>query len=274
MFRRKSTPAPSADPRAALIADLAQAGEVIASACGTCGATVRVNDPEAVQTWNEVGRYPYARKVRSWRYHGTCSRATSGPALVALLLDPDACPVRVTQAHADAARTLGAPLLYAELEDSAPEDSGRFRSMFQHVKRIERDELRAFVERRHTELTVPVPHPSGWPCGICGTSHELTDRWDQHNGRPVCGGCSQLIQRAKIPGNQRLEEYARSAAWDLIPSRRVIDPFPLARDTASYRELGPEERREPWAYVADLPEVPPTPEERLAELEKLAGVAA
>ncbi|GAB3081187.1 DNA-binding protein [Micromonospora schwarzwaldensis] len=283
MFARKTkTPRPAQaktpDPRAALVHALADAGEVIASACGTCGATVAKDDPEAEQTYRQVGTWPYSRQVRSWRFHRVCSLSTGGAELLALALDPDARPVRVTRAHYDVSQQIGAPLAYRELEKASSTDAGRGRSPFQHIPRAELAELRAAVEERHRELTVPVPHSSGWPCAGCGRSHELADAWGTYQGRPVCAGCSQLIQRAKIPGNRRVEEYALEAARDLIPARRQVNPFPLAREMASYRPLGPEERREPWAYVTDLPEVPLTTEERLAarlaELEKLAGVAA
>ncbi|MEV7268336.1 helix-turn-helix domain-containing protein [Micromonospora aurantiaca] len=284
MFTRKTkTPRPAQaktpDPRAALVHELANAGQVIASACGTCGATVAKDDPEAEQTHREVGTWPYSRRVRSWRYHRACSLAQVGPELLALALDPDARPVRVTQAHYDVAQQIGAPLAYRELEKASSTDAGRGRRPFQHVPRGELEELRAAVEKRHQELTIPVPHSSGWPCAGCGRSHELVEAWGQYQGRPVCAGCSQLIQRAKIPGNRRVEEYALEAARDLIPARRQVSPFPLAREMASYRPLGAGERREPWAYVVDLPEVPLTTEERLAELAelmeaRLAGVAA
>ena len=275
MFRRNTSKArPARDPRVALVHALADAGTETPSACGTCGAAVRTDDLEAVQTYGQEGRYPYHRQVRSWRYHRACSMASDGPELLALVLDPDARPVRVTRAHADVARQLGAPLAYAELETSAPEDPGR-RNRFRHVSRNELAELRAAVERRHQELTEPAPHPDGRPCGICGTSHELADRWDTHDGWPVCDRCARMVAHTRVPGNQRLEEFARSAAWNLIPPRRVINPFPLAWEMPGYVPLGAEERREPWAYVLDLPEIPPTPEERLAELEsRLTGVTA
>ncbi|MFI7071870.1 DNA-binding protein [Micromonospora sediminicola] len=276
-FPAKKT-APPLTPEAELMRALIDSGGPAPSACGTCGATVRTDDPEAEQTYRQVGTYPYTRRVRSWRYHRACLYASSGPELLALALDPTARPVRVTQAHADVVRRIGAPLAYRELEKASSTDAGRGRSPFQHVPRNELAELRAAVEKRHQELTVPVPHSSGWPCGVCGRSHELVDAWDQYQGRPVCAGCSRLIQRAKAPFSGELWEYALEAAWDLIPARRQVSPFPLAREMASYRPLGAGERREPWAYVTDLPEVPLTTEERLAarlaELEKLVGVAA
>ncbi|SCG64025.1 DNA-binding protein [Micromonospora halophytica] len=284
MFARKTkttkpAQAKTPDPRAALVRALADAGEVVASACGTCGATVAKDDPEAEQTYREVGTYPYTRQIRSWRYHRVCSYASSGPELLALALDPTARPVRVTQAHADVVQRIGAPLAYRELEKASSTDAGRGRSPFQHVPRAELAELRAAVLQRHCELTLPARHSSGWPCGVCGRSHELVDAWDQYQGRPVCAGCSRLIQRAKAPFGRELEEYALEAARDLIPPRADTSRFPLAREMASYRPLGAGERREPWAYVTDLPEVPLTTEERLAELAKLvearlAGVAA
>ena len=283
MFARKTkTPKPAqaktTDPPAALVHALADAGEVIASACGTCGATVAKDDPEAEQTYRQVGTWPYSRQVRSWRFHRVCSLSTGGAELLALALDPDARPVRVTQAHADVVQRIGAPLAYRELEKASSTDAGRGRRPFQHVPGAELAELRAAVEKRHLELTVPVPHSSGWPCGVCGRSHELADAWDQYQGRPVCAGCSQLIQRAGCEFNPLLTDLAFQRARDLIPARRQVSPFPLAREMASYRPLGPGERREPWTYVTDLPEVPLTQEERLAELlaeaEKKLAVAA
>lgn len=282
-FGRKTTPKPAktTDPRAELVHALADSGTAVASACGTCGATVATDDPQGEQTTRQAGAYPYTRQVRSWRYHGVCSRAVRGPELLALVLDPDARPVRVTQAHADVARTLGVPLAYRELEDSAATDAGRGRHRFKHVPKVELEELRAAVDKRRQELTVPVPHASGYPCGVCGRSHELVDAWGTFEGRPVCGPCSRMVKRSspRIPGNQRLTEVALDAARPSIPPNRDLNRFSIARDADSYRPLSPEERREPWAYVAGLPEWPLTDEERmaarLAEVEaRLAGVAA
>lgn len=283
MFARKTkttkpAQAKTPDPRAALVRALADAGEVVASACGTCGATVAKDDPEAEQTYREVGTWPYSRRVRSWRYHRACLYASSGPELLALALDPTARPVRVTQAHADVTEKIGAPLAYRELEKASSTDAGTGRRPFQHVPRAELEELRAAVEKRHQELTVPVPHSSGYPCAVCGRSHELVNAWGDYRGRPVCAECSRLIQRAKAPFGRELEEYALEAARDLIPPRADTSRFPLAREMASYRPLSAGERREPWAYVTDLPEVPLTTEERLAarlaELESRLAVAA
>lgn len=283
-FGRKTTPKPDkkpADPRAELVRALADSGQAVASACGTCGAVVAADDPQAEQTYVTAGRYPHTRQIRSWRYHGVCSRVASGPALLALVLDPGARPVVVTQAHADVARTLGVPLSYRELETAATTDRGTGRSRFQHVPKIELGELRAAVEKRHEELTVPVPHASGYPCGVCGRSHELVDAWSQFEGRPVCGACSKMVAQSapRTPGNRRLAEYALDAARPSIPPNRDLNRFSIARDADSYRPLSPEERREPWAYTLALPEWPLTPEQtmaaRLAELEKrLTGATA
>lgn len=283
MLRRNTkTPAPAKtpDPRAELVRALADAGEVVASACGTCGATARADDPEAIQEWRQLGTYPYTRKVRGWRYHRVCSRATGGAELLALALDPSARPVRVTQAHYDVAQKLGAPLAYRELEKASSTDAGRGRSPFQHVKRAELDELRAAVAQRHQELTVPVPHSSGRPCGVCGRSHDLVDSWGEFQGRPVCAACSRLIERAKAPGNPDLREYAEQAARSFLPLRGVVQ-FLLASELPSYGRHDCKVSGElaPWAYVADLPEVPLSDEERLAALlaeaeTRLTGAAA
>jgi hypothetical protein len=288
MLRRTTktqpTQAKTTDPRAALARALIDAGEVIPSACGTCGATVRADDPEAVQTTRQIGKYPFQRTVRSWRYHGVCYQAMSGPRLLALLLDPVARPLRVTQAHADVTQQLGAPLAYQELEKASSTDMGRGRSPFEHVKRPELAELRAAVDQRHRELTVPVPHASGWPCAVCGRSHELVDAWGQHKGRPVCATCSELVQRSQIPGNRPLWQMARdlvlTEARHLLPARADTWPLPLAQDMPGYCKVSAQTPElAPWAYVADLPEAPLTDEERqearLAELERrLAGVTA
>jgi hypothetical protein len=61
------------------------------------------------------------------------------------------------------------------------------------------------VEKQHQELTVPVPHSSGYPCGICGRSHELVDAWGDFEGRPVHTAGDP--ERAACP--RRLEEYVR-----------------------------------------------------------------
>lgn len=270
----KPIQAKTTDPRAELARAMLDAGQ-LDSACGVCGATVRADDPEAEQTTRQVGTYPYIRTVRSWRYHRVCYLAKGGPELLALALDPDARPIRVTQAHADVARRIGVPLAYRELETSSATDRGK--TAWRHVLRAELDELRAAVAKRHAELTEPVHHSSGWPCSVCGRSHELVDTWTEHRGRPACGECVKLIERAAIPRNRTLEEYALDEARPSIPPRSDLRRFGLAHQAASYRPLTPDERREPWSYVADLPETPPTTEQllaaRLAELEKLAGVA-
>jgi len=305
VFPRKPRPTQTTptDPRADLVRMLAQGGKAVASACGTCGATVREDDPEAVQTTVEVmrrrrGLMPYAEDVRSWRYHGVCFAALGrsgkvgdrgGPAaLLALALDPAARLIRVTQAHYDVAQRLGAPLAYSEKEDSSSTDRGR--AAWRHIPRAELAELRAAVEQRHQELTVPVPHESGWPCQVCGRSHDLRDAWDRHKDRPLCGACSKLVERSSISGNPRLEAYAFEEARDLIPPRcdsvtwGVLGrELPLARDMPGYsrhdfKVSAEVPERAPWAYVADLPEMPLSEEERqearLAELEKrLAEVA-
>jgi hypothetical protein len=124
MLRRttktRPTQAKPTDPRADLVRLLSQNGDAVASACGVCGGTVAANDREAVQTTRQVGQYPYHRTVRSWRYHGVCAKAQSGAALLALVFDPDARPIRVTQAHYDVARSLGVPLAYRETETPRP----------------------------------------------------------------------------------------------------------------------------------------------------------
>lgn len=283
MLRRNTRTQPAkkaTDPRADLVKALAESGTPVASACGMCGATVRTDDPEAVQAERNVGTWPYVRRVRSWRYHGVCELVArqGSPALLAFVLAPQARPIRVTQAHHDVAQKLGAPLTYRELEKASHTDRGTGRGPFQHVKRAELEELRAAVAQRHQELTVPVPHSSGYPCGVCGRSHELKDAWGEYQGRPVCGPCSSLIERAKAPGNPELRDYAWESARAFLPPRGVAR-FLLAREVSSYRPLGPGERREPWAYAADLPEVPLTDEERLAALlaeaeARLAGAAA
>ncbi|MEU4237922.1 DNA-binding protein [Actinoplanes sp. NPDC026619] len=289
MLRKTTKTRPQAkttDPRADLVRLLAQGGQAVASACGTCGGQVRTDDPEAVQTTRQVGQFPYHRTVRSWRYHGVCHQAGSGAALLALALDPDARPVRVTQAHADVARTLGVPLAYQEQETASPADRGR--AHWRHIPRAELAELSAAVDQRHRELTVPVPHASGWPCAVCGRSHELVDAWRQHQGRPVCGACSTLVERSQIPGNRHLWQMARdlmlAEARDILPARAITWPLPLAQDMPSYsrhdcKVTAEAPERQPWAYVADLPETPLTDEERqearLDELERrLAGVTA
>ncbi|AGL20940.1 hypothetical protein [Actinoplanes sp. N902-109] len=267
------------DPRADLVRLLSQSGDAVASACGTCGGQVRTDDPEAVQTTGQVGKYPYHRTVRSWRYHGVCHRVGQGPALLALVLDPDARPLRVTQAHADVARSLGVPLTYREKEGASSSDRGRV--PWRHVPRAELEELRAAVEKRHEELTVPVPHPSGWPCAVCGRSHELADAWGQFQGRPVCGACSTLVKLSQIPENRPLWQMARDAmfaeAESLLPARAITWPLPLAQDMPGYSRHAckvPTDAPliEPWAYVVNLPEAPLTDEERqearLAELER------
>jgi hypothetical protein len=282
-FGRKTRPAPvkkTPDPRAELVRAMADAGEIVASACGACGATVRADDPEAVQDVRQVGNWPHARRTRGWRYHGTCSRARGGAALLALALDFHARPVRVTQAHHDVAQRLGVPLAYRELEKAASTDAGRGRSPFRHIPGAELTELRAAVEKRHQELTVPVVHVSGWPCAVCGRSHELSDAWGTYQDRPVCAACSGLIGRARIPGNERLETYAWRAALEVARDRfpaRGVARFQLAREVPGYRRHDSEMStpREPWSYVADLPERQPTDLERLAELERrLTGAAA
>jgi hypothetical protein len=96
-----------------------------------------------------------------------------------------------------------------------------------------------------------------------------------------------LVERSHIPENRRLEDMAREAAYGaarhLFPPRASVYPFPLAKDMPSYsrhdcKVSGEAPERTPWAYVADLPEVPLTDEERmaarLAELERRTGVAA
>jgi hypothetical protein len=108
---------------------------------------------------------------------------------------------------------------------------------------------------------------------VCGRSHELIDAWTEYQGRPACGECSRLIERAKVPGNRSLSDLAHQCAARLIPERADVSRFGLARDMPSYRPLSGQERREPWSYVIDLPPAPLTPDERLAELEKrLVGV--
>lgn len=270
---------PEVDPRTALFNTLVKAGEELASACGVCGATVAKHDPEAVQTWRERGTYPHTEKVRSWRYHGLCAKATNGPQALALLLAHPEVPqlLVVGQAHADVARRLGGPLLYSEREKSAPSDRGRV--AWKHVPRVELEELRAAVERRRRELAEPVHSPSGLPCAVCGVSHELLDKWGKHRGRPVCAACMRWVGYATTPGNDPLEVYAArvAIAADAIPPRREVNPFPLASSAPDYRPLMHGERRKPWAYLSDtrvLPVTPPTPEERLAELEARLGAAA
>jgi hypothetical protein len=274
-------PVTESQARAGLARALDEAGEIVASACGTCGANVRADDPEAEQTYAEIGRtWPYVRKVRSWRYHRVCFAARGrsgrpgdrgGPAmLLALALDPAARPVRATQAHYDVARRLGVPFEYHELEDSSSADNGRGRRPFHHVKRAEMEELREAVARRHQELTVPVPHPSGWPCAVCGRSHELVDAWGKLRDLPVCGTCAELVKRSEIPGNLPLWRSARdivlAEASHLVPARATTWELPLAKDMPGYSKVSPAApAAPPWAYVADLPEVPLTEEEALAQ---------
>ncbi len=268
-FRRHSPRPPRGQERAALMEALAEANIPTPSACGHCGATVAADDPDAEQTWRPVAfGAPYiVKNARSWRYHRSCL-AAPGVLLARLLGQPP------SRAHAEVAREHPVPL-YQELPRSTPADRGTSKP-WAHLTREALQDLALRVERRHRELTVPVPHESGWPCAVCGRSHELVDDWtdDGYKGLPTCGECSKLVRAAKISGNSPLEHSARAAAWNLIPPRRVVDPFPLACQMPSYARVAEGERRDPWAYVVDLPPVPPTPEERLAQLEaRLAGAA-
>ena len=291
MLRRNATKTPTKkpkDPRAELVNALAEDGTAVASACGTCGATVATDDPEGVQTYavRWVGNVKVQR--RSWRYHRVCHLAAQrGPVLLALMLNPAERPIQVTQAHADVAERIGVPLRYEEIEGTKPSDAGT-RYPFGRIGRGGRgelDERRAAVAQRHQELTVPVAHESGYPCAVCGRSHDLKDAWGMFEGRPVCGACHSMVKRSspRMPGNRRLAEYA----WDamlaegrhFLAPRADLNKFALAREMASYRPIGLEDRREPWAYVADLPERRLTDEERLAALlaeaeSRLAGAAA
>lgn len=237
----------------------------VASACGQCGQTVAANDPIARQTWATPPNWPYQERTRSWRYHSACL-VTPAATLARLLGE------KAGRAHLEVARDWPVPS-YQNLPRSGPEDRGR-PVAWAHVDKRARQELAARVERRNRELTEPVPHPSGYPCSICGTSHDLVGNWEEHQGRPVCSDCQRMIRSSKISGNLPLTHRARAAAWHLIPPGRVIDPFPLARDMPGYGQLAERERRNPWSYVTDLPLVPPTVEEKLAELEaRVAGVA-
>lgn len=263
MALRKHFPRPPrGQERAALMEALAEAKIPTPSACGHCGATVAADDPDAEQTWRAAGfGGPYLLKnARSWRYHKSCL-AAPGVLLARLLGQPP------SRAHAEVARDYPVQR-YQDLPRSTPADRGAPKP-WAHLTRKDLRDLAMRVERRRQELTVPVPHESRWPCAICGRSHELADDWtDAYKGRPTCGRCSKLVRASRISGNSPLEHSARAAAWDLIPPRRVVDPFPLACEMPFYARVAEGERRDPWAYVVDLPPVPPTAEERLAALEE------
>lgn len=266
-IRRKSpTPVRPGQERAALVQALAGAKVPAPSACGHCGATVAADDPDAEQTYYRPPNWPVREQERSWRYHRGCLVAPG--VLLARLLGET--PGRV---HAEVARDHPVQR-YQDLPRSAPADRGT-RKPWEHLTKRDLQALAMRVERRYQELTVPVPHESRWPCAVCGCSHELADDWtDTYKGRPTCGQCSKMVAASKISGNSPLEHSARAAAWDLIPPRRVVDPFPLACEMPSYGRMAEGERRDPWAYVVDLPPLPPTAEERLAELEaRLVGVS-
>ncbi|MEE3918792.1 DNA-binding protein [Micromonospora sp. BRA006-A] len=280
MFARKTkTPKPAqaktTDPRAALVHALADAGEVIASACGTCGATVAKDDPEAEQTYRQVGTWPYPGRsapgastgcapVHRW---GRAPGAGAGPRRA-----PGPGHPGSRGCGPEDRRALGVP---GAGKPRPPTRAGA--SPVPARPRAELAELRAAVEKRHLELTVPVPHSSGWPCGVCGRSHELADAWDQYQGRPVCAGCSQLIQRAGCEFNPLLTDLAfqrarpdpRAPPGEPVPAGARDGLVPAARSRGAARALDVRDRP---------PEVPLTQEERLAELlaeaEKKLAVAA